>query len=107
MTYSCGLYSSCSSLYEAQLRKLDAAIAALDLRKGDHVLEIGCGWGSFAIRAAQKTGCRVTGLTLSHEQLAEGRERVKAAELEHLVQLLICDFRHVSGKMSHIPTQKE
>ncbi len=57
------------------------------------MLEVGCGWGSFAMRAASTTGCRVTGLTISKEQLAEATARVKAAGLEDRVKLLFCDYR--------------
>lgn len=93
MTYSCGIHSPQRSLLDAQLAKLDTVIEGLGIRKEDHVLEIGCGWGSFSIRVAQLTGCRVTGLTLSHEQLKEGRERIRSAGLESLVNLEYCDYR--------------
>lgn len=95
MTYSCGIWDDgkAAGLYEAQMNKLDALIAKAELSAEHHVLEIGCGWGSFAIRAASTVGCRVTGLTLSKEQLAEGTARVKAAGLEDKVRLLFCDYR--------------
>lgn len=88
------------TLEDAQLAKLDEAIRLLDIRETDHVLEIGCGWGSFAIRAAQRTGCKVTGLTLSREQLREGSDRVNSAKLDHLVTLLLCDYRQFPGLCS-------
>lgn len=72
-------------------------IDAAGLCAGDEVLEVGCGWGAFAIRAAQRTGCRVTGLTLSKEQLAEASARVAAAGLGGRVTLLFCDYRDVPG----------
>lgn len=56
-----------------------------------------CGWGGFALRAVQRTGCRVTGLTLSKEQLAEANARVKAAGLQDSITLLFCDYRDVQG----------
>jgi len=95
MTYSCGIWDggAAQSLYQAQMNKLDALIAKADIQAGHHVLEIGCGWGSFAIRAASTTGCRVTGLTLSKEQLAEATARVKAAGLQDQITLLFCDYR--------------
>lgn len=68
---------------------------------GDHVLEVGCGWGSFAMRAAQRTGCRVTGITVSKEQLAEATARVKAAGLADRVTLLFCDYRECPGAGSY------
>lgn len=70
-----GIHRPGDSLHDAQLRKLDSVIRKAQIKKGDHVLEIGCGWGAFAIRAVQTTGCRVTGLTLSKEQLAIAAER--------------------------------
>lgn len=68
---------------------------------GDHVLEVGCGWGSFAMRAAQRTGCRITGITVSKEQLAEATARVKAAGLADRVTLLFCDYRECPGAGSY------
>jgi cyclopropane-fatty-acyl-phospholipid synthase len=97
MTYSSGVHHPGHSLHQAQLNKLDAIIAKADIRAGDHVLEIGCGWGSFAIRAASKTGCRVTGVTISKEQLAEATARVKAAGLQDRVNLVFCDYRDIPG----------
>ncbi len=81
------------SLEEAQLAKLDALIAAAGLEAHHHVLEIGCGWGSFALRAAGRVGCRVTGVTVSKEQLAEATARVAAAGLADKITLLFCDYR--------------
>ena len=69
-----------------------------DLQPSDHVLEIGCGWGGFAIRAAQTIGCRVTGLTISKEQLSEATARVRALGLEDKVTLLFCDYRLCPGE---------
>lgn len=61
MTYSCGIHKQGSTLHEAQMAKLDSLIKKAGIQPTDHVLEIGCGWGSFAIRAVQQTGCKVTG----------------------------------------------
>lgn len=63
----------------------------------DHVLEIGCGWGGFGIRAVQTTGCRWTGITVSKEQLAEAAARVKAAGLEDRITFMFCDYRDCPG----------
>ena len=81
------------SLHQAQLNKLDAMIRTAGITAADHVLEIGCGWGSMAIRAAQTTGCRWTGITVSKEQLAEATARVDAAGLTDRITLLFCDYR--------------
>ena len=72
MTYSAGIFASdATSLEASQYAKYDRILEALELRHGDHVLEIGCGWGAFAEYAATKTGCSVTGISLSREQLAD------------------------------------
>eukprot|EP00879_Flechtneria_rotunda_P033158 GHRR01036696.1.p1 GENE.GHRR01036696.1~~GHRR01036696.1.p1 ORF type:complete len:424 (+),score=170.94 GHRR01036696.1:203-1474(+) len=99
MTYSAAIHTKDQNgdLQAAQIAKLDAVIAAAGIGPDDHVLEIGCGWGSFAIRAASVTGCRVTGLTLSKEQLAEAAARVAAAGLSNKVTLLLCDYRDCPG----------
>ena len=103
MTYSSALFASESdSLAEAQRNKIATIIAKAEITSEDHVLEIGCGWGSFAIEAVRQTGCRLTGITLSHEQLALARERVKAAGLEEFIDLQLCDYRHVKGEYSKI-----
>ena len=86
-----------SALEAAQYAKLDAMIAAAKLQPGDHVLEIGCGWGACAIRMAGKAGCRVTGITVSQEQLVEARRRVAAAGLSDKVDIIFCDYRKVTG----------
>ena len=88
-------------LQHSQLNKIDALIAKAGITAEHHVLEVGCGWGSFAIRAAASTGCRVTGLTLSKEQLAEATARVKAAGLGDRVTLLFCDYRDCPGAGSY------
>jgi len=99
MTYSAALFRHESdSLAQAQRNKLHTIIEKAQIGADDHVLEIGCGWGSFAIEAVRQTGCRVTGITLSHEQLALARERVRDAGLEERIELKICDYRHVEGQ---------
>lgn len=63
------------------------------IRSSDHVLEIGTGWGSFAILAVETTGCRVTSITLSTEQKTLAEERIKAAGYEDKIKVLLCDYR--------------
>jgi len=83
-----------AGLAAAQVRKLDALLSAASLRPGDHVLEIGCGWGSAAIRGVTThPDLRWTGLTLSKQQLEEATARVAAAGLAHRITLLLCDYR--------------
>jgi len=94
LTYSCAVFESLDeSLEEAQLRKLRRVCEKLELRPGDRVLEIGCGWGSFALVAAGEFGAHVTGLTLSAEQASLARERVAVAGLERRVEILEEDYR--------------
>ena len=94
MTYSCAIFDHPGeSLEAAQYHKLDRIIHNARLVASDHVLEIGSGWGSFAIRAASKIGCRVTTLTLSIEQKKLAEERIRAAGLSHKIIVLLCDYR--------------
>ncbi len=103
MTYSSAIFASeRDSLAQAQRNKIATIIAKAGITSEDHVLEIGCGWGGFAIEAVRQTGCRLTGITLSHEQLALARERVKAAGLEERIDLQLCDYRKVQGEYSKI-----
>ena len=103
MTYSCAVFETPeATLVEAQRAKLDRICAHLRLGADDHVLEIGCGWGGFAIHAAQRTGCRVTGLTISAEQAKLARERVAAAGLDDRVTILEQDYREHDGSYSKV-----
>lgn len=102
MTYSAPLWlplsdpgSAMDTLGAAQVRKLHYTIAAAKIKAGDHVLEIGTGWGSFAIEAVRKTGCCVSTITLSSEQAHVARQRVKEAGFEEMIEVLVCDYRHV------------
>jgi cyclopropane-fatty-acyl-phospholipid synthase len=74
----------------------------LRLRNGDHVLEIGCGWGSFALMAAGEYGARVTGVTLSQQQLELARERIAAAGLADRIEIRLQDYRTLEGQYSKI-----
>jgi cyclopropane-fatty-acyl-phospholipid synthase len=103
MLYSCGLYDSESDTCEdAQRRKLHSIIEKAQIGPADHVLEIGCGWGGFALEAAKETGCRVTGITVSEEQFALARKRVRNAGLEDKISILFKDYRHVTGAFDKI-----
>ena len=102
-TYSCGYWrDGANSLEEAQFAKVDRLLSGLELKASDHLLEVGCGWGSLAIRAAQTTGCRVTGITVSHEQLELGKQRVADAGLSERVELRYCDYRDLEGTFDHV-----
>jgi cyclopropane-fatty-acyl-phospholipid synthase len=98
MTYSCGIFEGeDSTLEEASVAKYDRICQKLALQPGDHVLEIGSGWGGFALHAASRCGCRVTTTTISPAQLTLARKRVQAAGLEDRITLLLQDYRHVQG----------
>ncbi|KAK1635493.1 cyclopropane-fatty-acyl-phospholipid synthase [Colletotrichum phormii] len=103
MTYSCPIWKPQSSdpsepeetLEEAQMTKLHRFIDGAHIKPSDHVLEIGTGWGSFAIEAVKKTGCRVTSLTLSKEQKALAEERIEAAGFSDRIDVRLTDYREL------------
>jgi len=103
MLYSCGLYRGESDTCEdAQRRKLQSIIDKARIESTDHVLEIGCGWGGFAMEAVKQTGCRVTGITVSEEQYQLAQERVLKAGLQDKITILFKDYRHVAGLFDKI-----
>jgi cyclopropane-fatty-acyl-phospholipid synthase len=103
MTYSCAYFThEGQSLAEAQQAKNRRLMDALGIGAEDHVLEIGCGWGGFAVQAATERGARVTGITLSVEQQRLARERIAEAGLDDLVDIRLVDFRDVQGSYSAI-----
>jgi cyclopropane-fatty-acyl-phospholipid synthase len=98
MMYSCAVFEHPqASLQEASLAKLERICARLDLKAGEHVLEIGTGWGGFAVYAAERYGCRVTTTTISREQHAFATRRVAEAGLSERVTVLLEDYRDLSG----------
>jgi cyclopropane-fatty-acyl-phospholipid synthase len=98
MTYSCALFERPDmSLHDASLAKLEHVCEKLDLRPEDHVLEIGSGWGAFALYAARTRGCRVTTTTISREQYRHAVEQVRHAGLQDLVKVLLEDYRDLRG----------
>jgi cyclopropane-fatty-acyl-phospholipid synthase len=103
MMYSAAWYESADdSLERAQFNKLDRICRKLQLGRGDHVLEIGTGWGSFAIHAAKHYSCRVTTTTISREQYELAVARVKAAGLEDRIEILFEDYRKLAGQFDKI-----
>jgi cyclopropane-fatty-acyl-phospholipid synthase len=99
LTYSCAIFSrGATTLEEAQQTKLDLVCTKLDLREGETVLDVGCGWGSFALHAAQHYGVRVVGITLSPSQAELARERVAEAGLEDRVEIRLADYRALEGE---------
>jgi cyclopropane-fatty-acyl-phospholipid synthase len=103
MTYSSALYSTgANDLQSAQNAKYRALAEATGITPGDHVLEIGCGWGGFAEFAASELNCRVTGLTISREQLAFAEERIRKAGLSDRVEFRFQDYRDETGLYDQI-----
>lgn len=102
MTYSAALFADENEALErAQLRKYDRLLDMLEVKTGDHILEIGCGWGGFAERAAAR-GCYVTGISLSQEQLAYARQRVKGTSAEGRTHFSFMDYRDLRGQFDAI-----
>ena len=103
MTYSCAVYEHDDEpLADAQRRKLRLVCEKLELDEGDRVLEIGCGWGSFALMAAGEYGARVTAVTISGAQAQLARQRVAAAGLTGRVEIVERDFRELDGEYTKI-----
>jgi len=101
MTYSCAFFSRSAdhgSLEAAQEAKLELSCRKLTLEPGQRVLDVGCGWGGFAIHAASRHGVSVLGITLSEPQAALARERVRAAGLEDRVTIRVQDYRELAGE---------
>jgi cyclopropane-fatty-acyl-phospholipid synthase len=93
MQYTCAYWKNAKSLDEAQEHKLDLICKKLQLKKGDTVLELGCGWGGFARYASEKYGCKVTGYNISKEQVRFAREYCKGLPVE----IIEADYRDAKG----------
>jgi cyclopropane-fatty-acyl-phospholipid synthase len=98
LAYSCAIFPGReSSLHEASIAKFDRICQKLELSEKDHVLEIGSGWGGFAIHAASKCGCHVTASTISRRQYEFTANRVKEAGLRDRIRVLLQDYRDLEG----------
>ncbi|HTY38785.1 MAG TPA: cyclopropane-fatty-acyl-phospholipid synthase family protein [Bacteroidota bacterium] len=103
MTYSSAYFAAPGlSLEQAQTEKYDRLCRQLHLQSKDHVLEIGSGWGGFAIHAARKYGCRVTTVTVSEKQFEYTRERIRLEGLEDRVEIRFQDYRTITGSYDKI-----
>ncbi len=103
LAYSCALFSSEEdTLEQAQLHKFGVICRKLQLEKEDHLLEIGSGWGSLAIYAAENYGCKVTTTTISKEQYEYTKERIEKHELQDKIQILQKDYRDLNGSYDKI-----
>ncbi|NKB35647.1 MAG: methyltransferase domain-containing protein [Gammaproteobacteria bacterium] len=99
MTYSSGFFQNAdSSMEEASIEKLDRICRKLDLKANDHVIEIGTGWGSFAIHAASYYGCRVTTTTISREQFKLANQRIRKHGLQDKIDIQLSDYRDLTGQ---------
>jgi cyclopropane-fatty-acyl-phospholipid synthase len=99
MTYSCAIWSrGATTLEDAQRTKLELVCTKLALQPGQRVLDVGCGWGSFAIHAAREHGVHVTGITLSEPQAALARRRAEAAGVGDRVEIRVMDYREITGE---------
>jgi len=102
-TYSCGIFERAdSSLAEASTAKYDRICRKLRLRPEHHVVEIGTGWGGFALHAAGRYGCRVTTTTISEQQYAMARQRVREAGLSARVKVVKEDYRNLRGRFDRL-----
>jgi cyclopropane-fatty-acyl-phospholipid synthase len=98
MTYSCGVFENpTSTLAEASLEKYDRLCRKLSLTAEDHVVEVGCGWGGFAIHAATRYGCRITGTTISQQQYDWATKKTRELDLADRVTIVQQDYRDLEG----------
>jgi cyclopropane-fatty-acyl-phospholipid synthase len=103
MTYSSAVYEAeGQDLTQAQMNKYRALAEKVDLKPGQRVLEIGCGWGGFAEFAAREYGAHVTGVTISNEQHAYAKARLEAAGLSHLTDIQLIDYRDIQGEFDAV-----
>jgi len=99
MTYSCAIFSrGAQTLEEAQEQKLEMVCTKLALQPGERLLDIGCGWGSFATHAAVRHGVEVTGITLSEPQARVARKRAEDAGVGDRVEIRVMDYRDIAGE---------
>jgi cyclopropane-fatty-acyl-phospholipid synthase len=103
MSYSSARYAAPDmDFVAAQVEKYRQVLRSLAVQPGQHILEIGCGWGGFAEIATQEFGCRVTGLTLSHEQLAWAQARAERKGFAGQAEFVLRDYRDARGRYDHI-----
>ena len=99
MMYSSAVFKNPQdSLYKGSIHKLEKVCQGLELSARDHVIEIGSGWGGFAIYAAQNYGCKVTTTTISKQQFLYVKQKIKDLKLTHKINVLLSDYRHLKGR---------
>lgn len=103
MMYSSAIFDSPDmTLEQASVAKLDRICRKLELKPDDHVLEIGTGWGGFALHAARHYGCRVTTTTISQAQFDLASARVQHAGMQDNIKILLSDYRDLQGKFDKL-----
>ena len=103
MTYSCGIFDTPeTTLEEASLAKYDRIIDQLEIKPGHHLLEIGCGWGGFAQRIAERTQAKLTATTISERQYKYAVDRIRKNGWEDRIRILKQDYRKLSGQFDRI-----
>lgn len=103
MSYSCAYFKhENDSLYQAQLNKVDHILKKLNLKEGQTLLDIGCGWGELILMAAKKYGVKAVGITLSKEQLKKANERIEENNLQGKVEVKLADYRELADKNKNL-----
>lgn len=103
LLYSCGIYKTKNdTLTKAQMNKINTIIEQANIGPKDHVLEIGSGWGGFAVQAVKKTGCSVTTITLSQKQYDYVTSLIRKEKLDKKITVLIKDYRNMEGKFDKV-----
>lgn len=103
MVYTAAWYETPeTSLEDAQYKKIDRCCEKLQLKKGETLLDIGCGWGTFVARAAREFGAKTRGVTLAQEQVDFGTDRIKKYGVQDIAKVEVCDYRNVRGTFDKI-----
>ncbi len=103
MSYSAACFTAeAADLQAAQMAKYDRIIDKLNLKSGDHLLEIGCGWGGFFSRAVERTGCKVTAVMNSPEQARYNTQKIGSQNMGNHVNLMLQDYRDIQGKFDKV-----
>ena len=101
--YSCAYWKNdTKTLEEAQQNKIDHIVKKLDIKEGQKILEVGCGWGGMAFEIARQKGCEVTGISLSKNQIEYCKRKAKELNLDNQVKFELIDYREAKGKYDRI-----
>ena len=101
--YSCAYWKEdTKTLEDAQQNKIDHIVKKLDIKKGQKILEVGCGWGGMAFEIAKQKGCEVTGISLSKNQITYCKDKAKELGLDNQVNFELADYREIKGEYDRI-----